>query len=107
MRRVFIESPYAGNTAENERYLRAAMRDCLDRGEAPFASHGLYTQDGVLDDGVPSERAAGMAAGSLWRECADVVAVYEDMGISNGMREGIAHAHRLGVVVEYRRIGAT
>lgn len=48
---VIIESPYAGDVDRNLEYLRAAMRDCLKRGEAPFASHALYTQPGVLDDG--------------------------------------------------------
>ncbi len=56
MRRVIIESPFAASNGysveENLAYLRAAMRDCLKRGEAPFASHGLYTQPGVLDDDV-------------------------------------------------------
>ena len=36
MIRVIIESPYAGDVEKNLRYLRAAMHDCLMRGEAPF-----------------------------------------------------------------------
>ena len=43
MRFVIIESPYAGNVEENEEYARKCLRDCLMRGEAPFASHLLYT----------------------------------------------------------------
>lgn len=54
---VLLESPYAGNVELNVTYARACMRDCLKRGEAPFASHLLYTQPGVLDDLVPNERA--------------------------------------------------
>lgn len=42
MKLVVVESPYAGDVERNLRYLRAAMADCLARGEAPFASHGLY-----------------------------------------------------------------
>ncbi len=42
MRRVVIESPYAGDVERNLRYLRLAMADCLERGEAPYASHALY-----------------------------------------------------------------
>ena len=56
MQRVIIESPYAGDVERNVRYARAAMADCLKRGEAPFASHLLYTQEGVLDDDIPGER---------------------------------------------------
>jgi hypothetical protein len=32
------------------------LHDCLEPGEAPFASHLLYTQPGVLCDGVANER---------------------------------------------------
>ena len=39
MRLVVVESPYAGDVEANLAYLRRAMRDCLLRGEAPFASH--------------------------------------------------------------------
>lgn len=53
MIRVIIESPYAGDVDANLTYLRACLRDCLLRGEAPFASHGLYAQPGVLDDAIP------------------------------------------------------
>ena len=42
MRRVILESPYAGNVEENVAYARAAVRDSLLRGEAPIASHLLY-----------------------------------------------------------------
>ena len=101
---VVIESPYAGDVDRNLRYVRAAMRDCLHRGESPYASHALLTQEGVLDDDIPAERKAGMKAGFQFHHVADVVAVYEDLGISGGMKAGIAHAKKLGADVEYRRI---
>lgn len=66
-RRVLIESPYAGDVARNERYARACLADSLARGEAPFASHLLYTQPGVLDDTNPHEHAAGMAFPTTYR----------------------------------------
>jgi hypothetical protein len=102
---VVIESPYAGDVERNLRYLRACLRDSLLRGEAPFASHGLYTQAGVLDDLVRADREMGMHAGWAWMQRADLVAVYEDFGISSGMRRGIAMA--VHVPVEYRSIGRT
>jgi len=106
MLRTIVESPYAGNVEVNLRYLRACMRDCLLRGEAPFASHGLYTQEGVLDDGVLNERTLGIDAGFAWRRGADKTAVYTDLGISNGMRLGIADAIRLEHTIEHRSLGA-
>lgn len=87
MRRVIIESPYAGHIERNAAYARACMLDCLERGEAPFASHLLYTQ--VLRDEEPEERAQGIEAGLAWHVCADRVAVYEDLGISGGMQIAI------------------
>lgn len=101
---VILESPFAGDVKRNVRYARACMRDCLLRGEAPFASHLLYTQDGVLDDDVPPERDHGIAAGFAWRAVAAKTVVYTDCGISYGMKLGIADAVRRGRPVEYRRL---
>ena len=104
MKRVLIESPYAGDVEHNLRYLRAAMADCLRRGEAPYASHALYTQPGVLDDTVPAERALGIEAGLIWGRQADVTVVYTDLGISDGMKIGIERAYREGRPVTHRSL---
>lgn len=104
MRLVIVESPFAGDVERNLKYLRAAMRDCLDRGEAPFASHGLYTQEGVLDDDNPAERDAGIEAGLRWGAKADATVAYVDLGISAGMRRGIERALREGRPVEHRSL---
>lgn len=113
--KTIIESPYAGTNhpissalgvALHIRYLRACMRDSLLRGEAPFASHGLYTQPGVLDDLVPEERTLGIEAGFAWREAASITAIYTDMGISPGMQLGAAHAEKAGARIEERSLGA-
>jgi hypothetical protein len=102
--RVIIESPYAGDAALNLKYVRAAMRDSILRGEAPFPSHALYTQEGVLDDLKPEERRMGMEAGFAWGEIAQKVAVYTDLGITPGMHEGVLRAKQRGQVVEHRNV---
>lgn len=104
MIRVIVESPFAGLIDRNLRYLRACMRDCLKRGESPFASHGLYTQPGVLRDDVADERQLGIDAGFAWREAAEATVVYVDLGVSGGMQQGIAHAEKLGQRVHYRHL---
>lgn len=110
MRRVVIESPYSAPTAwgvrRNVTYLRACLRDSLRRGEAPFASHGLYTLEGVLDDRVEAERAQGMIAGWAWLTPAAIAAdvVYCNLGISGGMMAGILCARRNGVILEFRKL---
>jgi len=92
--RVIVESPFAGGFS-NVRYSRECLRDCLDRGESPFASHLLYTQKGVLNDAVPDERKRGIEAANGWLEVADYVAVYMDLGVTNGMLLGVIKAARL------------
>ena len=87
MKRVIIESPLSGNFERNIRYARLCMLDSLRRGEAPFLSHLLYTQ--VMDDAVPALRKLGMAAAQAWYPCADLCAVYLDLGRSGGMGVGI------------------
>ena len=103
---VIIESPYAAanghSVAEHEAYARRCLADSLARGEAPFASHLLYTQPGVLDDTDADERKRGMEAGFSWLRKAELVAVYADLGISRGMRCGMIAAAETGVKVVTR-----
>jgi hypothetical protein len=105
LKKVILESPYAGNVARNEHYARLALHDCLVRhNEAPIASHLLYTQPQVLDDTVPAERTLGIEAGLLWGDCAEQTVVYEDFGYSNGMKYGIERAKKAGRPIEIRRL---
>lgn len=105
MRLVILESPYSGDVDANVAYARRCLHDCLARGEAPIASHLLFTQPGVLDDTIPEERAAGIAAGLAWVKVADATVVYTDRGVSKGMQHGIVAAQLAGKPVEYRTIG--
>lgn len=100
MKLVIIESPFAGDVEANTLYARRCVRDSLGRGEAPIASHLLYTQPGILDDLNPVERMWGIQAGLAWRHVADGSVVYTDRGISRGMECGIERARN----VEFRRI---
>jgi hypothetical protein len=104
MRLVILESPFAGDEQANIDYARLCVRDSLMRGEAPIASHLLYTQPTILDDSVPEERQHGIDAGLAWGIVADATIVYTDCGISDGMYEGIEHAHLAFRDVEYRSI---
>jgi hypothetical protein len=105
MRRVIIESPYACDVERNLEYLRACLHDSIMRGEAPYASHGLYTQPGVLDDNDPEERRRGIEAGFAWWEDADRVVFYTDLGWSRGMLAAKERAIEREEVFEYRQLG--
>ena len=89
-RLVIIESPYAGDIEANTAYARAAMRDSLERGEYPIASHLLYTQPGILDEHDPKEREWGIRAGLAWRSVAHAAVFYTDRGWSLGMLNAAA-----------------
>ena len=107
-RRVYLESPFYAVSSEglhrNMEYLRRCMLDSMARGEAPLASHAVFTQ--FLDDGVPEERAIGMACGFAWAAFAETTVVYADLGISSGMQLGIDDARANGRPVVFREIGA-
>lgn len=107
MKLVVVESPYAGDVGDvgvNIAYAKRCVRDALSRGEAPFASHLLYTQAGILDDNVPGERALGIGAGHAWYRVAEACVVYVDRGVSRGMKAGVLAARAAGAVVEFRSI---
>lgn len=110
MRRVILESPYGSAdpfaVACNVTYARACLRDSLTRGEAPIASHLLYTQPGVLDDAKPAERRWGIDAGLAWCPVAEATVVYTDRGISPGMQYGIDAAKAAGRPVEFRTLSS-
>lgn len=104
MKRVIIESPYAGDVEANVEYARRCVRDSLSRGEAPIASHLLYTQPGILDDLKPEERRWGIDAGLAWKAVAQASVVYTDRGITKGMEYGMAAATSAGIPVELRTL---
>jgi hypothetical protein len=97
VKRVFVCSPYRGDVAANVVLARAACREVLRAGDAPFAPHLLYPE--ILDDADANERALGMEAGRRWLAMSHEVLVVGP--VSAGMREEIATAEALGIPVRY------
>jgi len=104
MKLVILESPYAGDILRNIQYARRCVRDSLSRGEAPIASHLLYTQDGILNDDILEERQLGINAGLAWISVAELTVVYADFGITAGMKDGMLQARKQGLEIEIRCI---
>ncbi len=112
MQPIIMESPFAEDdkkTAKrNLEYARAALLDCLQRGEAPFASHLLYTQ--VLDDTDPAQRTQGIEAGFAWwfgsKNAAEepMIVFYVDHGMTSGMVAALERATKIGACIQVRRI---
>ena len=100
MRRVVIESPFAGDIEANKEYLKRAVLDCLVRGESPYASHGFFTH--FLDDADPAQRRAGIMAGLEWSKAAEAVVYYLDRGMSDGMRFALEKHTQAARTIEAR-----
>ena len=88
----------------NIKFTRACLRDCLLLGEMPFASHLLYTQPGILDDENEMERFLGINAGFELVKKANRTVIYENYGISTGMKYGIQNAEKSGRLIEFRKL---
>jgi hypothetical protein len=104
MRRVIVESPYSAITSEektgNLDFAADCCRDCVSRGENPFASHLFYTQ--FLDDNDPVERKLGLEmAFELW-DFYDAIIFYMDRGFSEGMQLALIHAFQIDKPFERR-----
>jgi hypothetical protein len=106
VKRVILETPYRGDIDVNISFARACLRDCLLRGESPIASHLLYTQEGVLDDNDADQRRLGIKAGLAWVHVADATVVYTDLGITEGMQQGIDFALDAGREVIMRTLNS-
>lgn len=106
MKLTIIESPFFNKNVNiikyNVAYAKLCMKDSLDRNEAPFLSHLLYTS--VLDDNIPFERNFGINAGLEWGKVAHKTVVYLDLGISQGMEYGIENAKNNNREIEYRNL---
>ena len=104
MKRIILESPYAGNIKKNVQYARECIKHSLLLGESPIASHLLYTQEGILDDSIPEERDLGIHAGLAWKEVADAQVFYIDYGKSQGMLYALEFAKEHNIPFEFRTI---
>ena len=102
---VVLESPFAGDEFKNVKYARHCMHDMLLRGEAPYASHLLYTQPDVLDDNNPVERDMGIKAGFAFKHMPNVHTIfYTDLGMSGGMKMALDYIQKHGMTFEIRTL---
>ena len=99
---VIVESPFSGDLTKNRLYLQKCLRDCIERGESPYASHGLLPS--ALDEAT--ERRLGIEAGYAWWRAATKIAFYIDLGWSRGMNAAMERLTRdkYAMPFEVRRI---
>ena len=104
MKRVILESPYKGLVERNKIYAKECMKHSISLGEAPIASHLLYTQEGILNDEIEEERQLGIDLGLAWKDVAEAHVFYIDFGISAGMKYAIEYATKNDIEMEFRFI---
>ena len=97
-KRIYICSPFKGNTERNAIKARIYCRFAFESGFVPIAPHLYYPQ--FLNEDSKDERAAGLKYGlqSLW-ECREVWVF--GLNISEGMAAEIALAKELKIPIRY------
>jgi hypothetical protein len=97
-RKVYIASPFRGDTETNVNNARRYARFAYARGYLPIAPH-LYLPQ-FLDDGVPDERATALAWGlEALAACRELWVFGET--VSEGMAKEIREARRLRIPVRH------
>ena len=64
--------------------------------------NGVYTQ--VLDESDIKQRTMGMKRAFKWYRNANLMAVYKDHGVTEGMRKGIRVAKYYNIKIVYRSL---
>lgn len=102
MKKIYICSPYRGDIEKNVANARRYCEEVLGAGHMPIAPHLYFTQ--FLDDEIPHEREKGLQMGLEWLAGCDEVLVCGDT-VSEGMLGEIREAYRLGIKIDYSRVG--
>lgn len=111
-RPVIIESPFKGTDSvtedEHRAYLERCIKECILRGETPYASHKMLTD--ALDDSDPGQRRIGINAGLAMAECLlktgkAYPVFYVDYGMSDGMKLAEEKYRKMDVTYFSRTIG--
>lgn len=107
---VVIISPFmAEDPSKKDRFYNYAKRcakDSMNRNEAPLVSHVFY-YDMLGSSSVALERDMGFNSQLAWIRKCDLVVVYSDFGITQGMKAAIDYAKFKNKKVELRTISAT
>jgi hypothetical protein len=98
---VVVESPLAGDWAENFRYMLWCCRQEYLAGNRPIASHLICPW--FMDDTVATERADGIEWPWMWSPQATHV-FYNDRGASRGMGLSLVRCAEFGIPYRERSL---
>ena len=99
MKRVFVCSPYKGDTVLNTKRALQYCREVVLQGHAPYAPHAYLPQ--ALDDNNAGERILGMLAGVSFLEACQELWAFYDQEPSSGMQLEIDAAKNLRLVIKH------
>lgn len=104
--RVYIATPYRTETMRDsyDRYLLKCIEDSISKNEAPYAPHIYLPKLKVCDDRTTEGRRIGMEIGQKFLNICQLVAVYKDFGISEGMQAEIDVAKAMKIPINIRSI---
>lgn len=97
MKKVYICSPYRGDTETNIQNARKYCRAAVEMGCLPIAPHLLFPQ--FLDDDNPRERERGMARAMELLSICDEVWVFGIDNLSEGMEKEVNWADSKSIPV--------
>lgn len=96
-KKVYVASPYAGNSKSNIAKAIGYCRYAIEKNYMPLASHLLYPQ--ILADDNPIEREMGLMFGLALLEMCDEIWCFGE--ISEGMKLEIQAAKKMGKNIRY------
>lgn len=101
---VVVVNPWVGLGAgkKAEAYLRNCIRDCIARGELPWAAHCMFDLSRALYIEDAEQRTEGLYLQKMMILKSDKLAVYQDHKISLEMQQTILFARIHGKAVDNR-----
>jgi hypothetical protein len=115
MLRVLIVAPglgWLGDLEKADDWMLAAFREYARRvvvdseihGEAPLVPQLCYTSPPDGTPGAGHDRKTELRAWEAWEAAADLIAVYQDEGISPPMKAAVERARARGQAIEWRHL---
>lgn len=98
MPKVFISSPFAGDTKQNIKNARRYCAFAVRSGYIPFAPHLFYPQ--FLSDSDAKQRELGLFMGMVFLDGCKEIWVFGER-ISSGMRLEIDRARKRGLTLRF------
>lgn len=106
-KRVILISPFMAEdyslAPRMERYALHAVRDSVNRGEAPLAANLFFYMS--IDVTSKIERDIGLHAALTWIKGCELVAAYVDHGVTPAMQAALNVAESRSKKIEFRSIG--